>query len=733
MEPAAAETLTCTVERITYKNEVNGYAVIKAKVRGYADVVPIVGILASVKPGAVLLAKGRWETNEKYGRQFRAFSYQEQTPSDVAGIEKYLGSGLIKGIGPKFAKRIVAVFGADTLKVIDETPQRLTEVKGLGKRKADSIIKSWDEQREVRNIMLFLQSYDVSPSYAHRIYKTYGNDSIAAVKENPFRLADDIWGIGFKTADGIARKMGFGTEDYVRIRSGILYTLNRLAGDEGHVYADRTLLVRSGTELLGASGECISAALDQMIQAKDVTLEDGAIYLPVFFNAERGTARRLAAVIFTPASQIPGNLVEDAIRNSPMQYDRIQADAIRTASRSKVMVLTGGPGTGKTTTTQGIIAMYRSCGLDVRLAAPTGRAARRMSEATGLEAKTIHRLLEYSPMEGCKRNENNPLEGDALIVDECSMIDLMLMKDLVKAVPLTMRLVLVGDVDQLPSVGAGSVLRDIIDSGVCPVVRLQRIFRQAQNSMIVTNAHRVNRGQWPDVSRRPGADFFFLKTESDEEAADTITDLVKNRLPRAYHMKPGTIQVLTPIRRGVCGSSNLNSLLQTALNPAGPSLKRSGVEYRLYDKVMQIRNNYEKDVFNGDLGRITAVDEEAQTLTVTFDGRPVEYETADLDELVLSYAATIHKSQGSEYPYVIIPVLTSHYKMLQRNLLYTGITRAKKLLILVGTDRALGICIRTVSSIKRNTRLAERLREASEPYLRSRQSSSSGQENPAGS
>ena len=651
-------------------------------------------------------------------------TFEETLPATVYGIEKYLGSGLIKGIGTKFAKKIVGQFGKDTLEIIEESPDELLSVPGIGKQRVESIKKSWVEQKEIKNIMLFLQSHDVSTSHATKIYKTYGNESIEVVKENPYRLADDIWGIGFKTADTIAEKMGFGHEKYVRLRSGILFTLNRLS-DEGHCYATREQLIQTGEELLAVEDNLLSMTLDEMIRQKDVIIEEIelseeqdekapglAIYLPPFFFSEQGTAKRLTQIFLNKDGYTvnPRGLTERISKSTGMSYDKIQIQAILSAVQSKVLILTGGPGTGKTTTTLGIIMAFREAGARILLAAPTGRAAKRLSEATGMPAKTIHRLLEVKPPEGYQKNEENPLEGDVLIVDECSMIDIMLMYNLLKAVPDSMTVILVGDIDQLPSVGAGNVLKDIIDSGCFPVVRLTRIFRQAQSSRIITNAHRINEGKMPDISGGRNSDFFFMEEEEPEEAARTIVSLVKEKLPKYYRVSSGDIQVLTPMQRNVIGAANLNQALQEALNPEGFFLRRGGVTYRKNDKVMQIRNNYEKEVFNGDIGIISAVNAEDRSLSVIFDDRTVEYDVTELDELVLAYATTIHKSQGSEYPIVVMPVMMSHYVMLQRNLIYTGITRAKKILVLVGTKKALFYAVHHVTVDKRNTYLKERLR-----------------------
>lgn len=725
------------VERITYQNPENGYTVLKCAVKSYKELVTVIGSLLDVNVGSVLLIYGNWKVDSRYGRQFAAESWEETLPATVFGIEKYLGSGLIKGVGPKYAKKIVAQFGIETLEVIETDISRLQEVDGIGKKRIQMIRDSWERQKEIKNVMLFLQDHGVSTSFAAKIYRQYGNESLDKMKENPFQMADDIWGIGFKTADGIAQKLGFAKEAYVRLRSGIMYTLSNLA-DEGHVFAYQEQLIAKAAELLEAEESSIVMTLDQMIADKDLICETvdyktdqaemKAIYLPAFYYAEAGVAGKLKRLAQSPATDRLWHALMDARQKTgneslsidvgkiqekvDMKYDEIQADAIRKAAVSKVMVLTGGPGTGKTTTTQGIIAAYRSFGLKILLAAPTGRAAKRMTEATGLEAKTIHRLLECKPPEGYQKNEDNPLDGDVLIIDECSMIDMILMNALLKAIPEGMRLILVGDIDQLPSVGAGNVLRDIIDSGVFPVVRLTRIFRQAQSSRIIMNAHAINEGKFPDISNGKNTDFFYIEKEDPEEAVQEIVRLVKNNLPRYYKTPWNHIQVLTPMQKGIVGAANLNLALQEALNPQGDGLRRGGYLFRTGDKVMQIRNNYEKEIFNGDIGTVECVDLQERTLKVNFDQHIIEYEASELDELVHAYATTIHKAQGSEYPIVVMPVLMNHYVMLQRNLIYTGITRAKKVLVIVGTRKALSYAVRNVTVTKRNTFLKERLSQA---------------------
>jgi exodeoxyribonuclease V alpha subunit len=569
---------------------------------------------------------------------------------------------------------------------------------------------SWEKQKDVKDIMVFLQGHGVSSTFAAKIYKKYGKESIEKVSENPYCLADDIWGIGFKTADSIAKNLGYTNNDPRRCRSGILYTLGKLSED-GHVYAEREQLLKTAKELLQADEEPITATLDQMIEKEDLVIDEDAIFLPPFYYSECGVANKLKRLIDTSSKDLfeEDVNIEKIVRKTGIHYDDVQVAAIKQAVQSKVMVLTGGPGTGKTTTTIGIIAALQSMGLRILLAAPTGRAAKRMSEATGKEAKTIHRLLEYNPAEGYGRNDENPLDGGALIVDECSMIDVILMNSLLKAIPIDMRLILVGDIDQLPSVGAGNVLRDIIDSERIPVVRLTRIFRQAMTSRIITNAHRINQGLFPDISNGKNTDFFFIQKEDPSLVAAEIVNIVKNRIPKAYHISTNDIQVLTPMQRSVVGAANLNVILQEAINPEGDSLCRGGFKYRQGDRVMQIRNNYDKDVFNGDVGYIESVNMDDRSLTVRFEERHVEYEDSELDELTLAYATTIHKSQGSEYPVVVIPLLMTHFVMLQRNLVYTGITRAKKICIIIGTTKALAYSIHNMVVQKRNSRLKEGL------------------------
>ncbi|OGO81501.1 MAG: recombinase RecD, partial [Clostridiales bacterium GWC2_40_7] len=649
------------------------------------------------------------------GKQFSAVDYQETVPATVAGIQKYLGSGLIKGIGPVNARRIVNCFREDTIRVIEEEPDRLIDVNGIGAKRVSMIKKAWQEQKEIKNVMLFLQSNGVSTAYAVKIFKTYGNESINTVKTNPYKLADDIWGIGFRTADKIAQKLGFDKNSYERCRSGIIYVLNELSND-GHCYAQREQLITEAQKILELDPGLLDSTIDKMIEEKSIIPDtDNAIFLPPFYFSEIGTARRIRDIMSGQCmfqSAFSEGIIEKLEKEYDIQYDDVQVDAIKTAAGSKFMVLTGGPGTGKTTTTLAVIKVFEKLGARVLLAAPTGRAAKRMSETTGMEAKTIHRLLEFKPPEGYKKNEDSQLECDVLIIDETSMVDIILMYNLLKAVSDNTIVILVGDVDQLPSVGAGNVLKDIIESGIVNVIKLTRIFRQAQGSAIITNAHKINKGEYPSLNGGRSSDFFFIEEEEPVKVVDTIKDLCAKRLPKHYKVSPiYDIQVLCPMQRGEAGAFNLNTVLQETLNPTDVFVKYGGTQYRLNDKVMQIKNNYDKSVFNGDIGSIMSIDTEDRTLVIRFDGNDVEYDATELDEVVLAYATTIHKSQGSEYKIVVAPFTMQHYMMLQRNLLYTCVTRAKKVLVLVGSKKAIGIAVSNNKTQKRNTMLAERLKQ----------------------
>ena len=722
------ETLSGILERIVFENAETGYTIARLSSREYpGELITVVGNVASANAGESLLLKGWWGNNPKYGRQFQIDSYETVLPATIVGLRKYLGSGLIKGIGPVMATRIVTHFGMDAMEVIEKSPEKLKSVPGIGKKRVDMIVRAWEAQREIKNVMLFLQSHNVSTTHAAKIYKTYENEAIPIVRENPYRLADDIYGIGFKTADTVAQKLGVDTESPNRVKAGIKYVLSEKA-DDGHVFLYHDELISACQDILNLSSDAIESAIIELTEKKELITENitpfdsiqchKSVYLAPFYYAEIGVAKRLVRLLNgdfpQPNLDSPGSVdcsINQIEKSMGMCFAENQREAIRTALTSRVTILTGGPGTGKTTTTIGMLRLFEALGMQVVLAAPTGRAAKRLSETTGREAKTIHRLLEFSPQENrFKHDWNNPLEADVVIIDEMSMVDLVLMNSLMKAVPLRATLIIIGDADQLPSVGAGSVLKDLIASGQITTVRLTKIFRQAQQSMIVMNAHRINRGEFPQVAGPTDRNFFFIEEEDPETAVELICDLVHRRLPQHYDYHPmDDIQVLCPMRRGVIGSENFNKQLQEKLNGNPEEVIRGGRSFRIGDKVMQVRNNYDYEVFNGDIGRITDVDTVERLVTITFPEKVVAYDMADLNELVLAYGITVHKSQGSEYPAIVIPLMAQHYMMLQRNLLYTAITRAKELVLVVGTKKALGIAIRNNKVSERNTYLAERL------------------------
>ena len=738
-----SDQLRGTVERVTYYSEETGYSVIRLNVGGRADpsgrgLVTVIGNLPEVQPGESLRLEGTWTTHQQYGRQFRAERCKQVLPATVEGIKRYLGSGLVKGVGPVTAARIVQRFGADTLRVLDETPRRLREALGVGPKRAAAVAQAWEEQKHIREVMLFLQSHGVTTALAVKIYKAYGDDALQVVQEDPYRLARDIWGVGFKTADKIARDLGLPPDAPSRVQAGVAHALSQLA-NEGHVYAPEPELQEEAIRLLEVEPDLVSEAIealdaDEVVRRETLVYstsppaggkeggrevrEEQAVYLAPFYYGEIGVTRRVEALVESPATRLyPFRSIDwDALlaqvtRGSEIELSAQQREAVRAALTHKITVLTGGPGTGKTVTVRTVIGALEALRCSYALCAPTGRAAKQLAEATGRAAKTVHRLLEYSPQEGFRRNEENPLEVDCLIVDEASMLDLLLTNHLLKAVDPSAHVLCVGDVDQLPSVGAGDVLRDVIASGRASVVRLETIFRQAADSGIVVNAHRINRGQMPALNQFD--DFYFFSKEDPQEAADLLVDVVQRRIPQKFGLDPvDEIQVLAPMHRGACGVANLNTRLQEALNPASPrkaERRLGGRAFRVGDKVMQVRNNYDRDVYNGDIGRVVGIDTVEQTLTVTIDGRPVVYDWGEADELMHAFAVSVHKSQGSEYPAVVVPMLTQHYMMLQRNLLYTAITRARRLVVLVGTRRAIGIAVHNNKVRERHSGLAVRL------------------------
>ncbi len=712
-----------TLERVIFHNEENGYTVFRLNVQNKRDTITVVGHMVDPQAGISLSVSGQWIDNPRFGRQFQMETFDQVLPATLEGIRHYLSSGLIKGVGEKMAARIVKRFGTDTFGILDEEPERMLEVEGVGQKLMERIRDSWSEHRGIRDLIMFLQPHGVSTSYAVRIYRHYGQQALAVVRENPYRLAMDIRGIGFLTADAVAQKLGFARDCALRAEAGLLYMLMRLT-DEGHVYYPRDALVSLTSDKLEIAPPLLEEAIDVLQREERVVQEEMAdcvgVYLARFHSYESGISHYLQRILRTPKSVVISDaqaLVDDTVASLGITLAQEQEEAVHTAARSKVMVLTGGPGTGKTTIINAIIKVFAAVKARILLAAPTGRAAKRMSETGGREAKTIHRLLEYSPREdGFSRNENNPLACGLLVIDEASMMDTMLMFHLLKAVPLGATVVFVGDVNQLPSVGPGNVLHDLIRSGVVDVVELMEVFRQAQESEIICNAHMINQGEMPPLQspRDRLTDFYFIRQEDPDRVADILVDLVQHRIPRRFGFDPiNDIQVLTPMHKGMAGAANLNVRLQEALNPQGLVLHRGERQFRLDDKVMQLRNNYEKDVFNGDMGRICRLDVDERELTVRFDeGRNVIYEFAELDEIVPAYAISVHKSQGSEYPAVVMPVLTQHYVLLQRNLLYTGVTRGKKLVVLIGSARALAIAVKNNKMQKRFTHLAQRLARA---------------------
>ena len=723
--PSDREVLAGLVERVTYQNAENGFCVIRVKARSHRDLVTVVGHAATISAGEWITASGDWVNDRTHGQQFKALFLKTSEPTSVEGIEKYLASGMIRGIGPAYAKKLLHAFGEKVFDVIETKADRLREVDGIGPVRAGRIVAAWAEQKAVREIMVFLHSHGVGTARAVRIFKTYGADAIQVMTENPYHLARDIRGIGFKTADAIAMKLGIEKTAMVRVRAGISYALTE-AMDGGHCGLPTDELGPLTEKLLEVPQELIRTALDLELREGTVVAdrvgETACVFLAGLYQAERTIAERLTRLVngVLPWSWIdPGKALPWVEKRIGLALAESQVAAIRLALMSKVLVMTGGPGVGKTTTVNGILQILAAKGVKLLLCAPTGRAAKRMTETTGFEAKTIHRLLEVDPKGGgFKRGDDNPLDCDLLVVDETSMVDVLLMQALMKAVPNKAALLLVGDIDQLPSVGPGQVLADVISSGAVPVVRLTEVFRQAARSRIITSAHRINQGSIPYLSPPEAeSDFYFVQADDPETAVGRIIELVKTRIPRRFGLDPiRDIQVLCPMNRGGAGARSLNIELQAALNPAGDrKVERFGWTFAPGDKVMQIENDYDKEVYNGDIGFVTDVEPTEGELTASFDGRTVTYGFGELDTLVPAYAATIHKSQGSEYPAVVIPVMTQHYAMLQRNLLYTGVTRGKRLVVLVGQKKAVAIAVHNVSGRRRWSKLGEWLHSGSLP------------------
>jgi len=715
--------LSGLVERVTYHNAENGFCVLRVKARGQRDLVAVIGHAATINAGEFISAVGWWTTDREHGLQFKAAQVTTTQPTTLEGIEKYLGSGMIRGIGPTYARALVRAFGDAVFDLIEQQPVRLREVTGIGMKRAQRIVAGWADQKAIREIMLFLHANGVGTSRAVRIYKTYGQDAIALITENPYRLARDIRGIGFRTADQVATKLGIEKTAMIRVRAGLSFGLAEATG-QGHCGLPVAELTRSTSELIGVEAGLIETALGLEVQDGELIADtvdgEACVFLAGLYRSEQAIAGRLSRLseghppwpAIDAARAIPWVEGKTGLASAPSQ-----AEALRLAVAAKALVITGGPGVGKTTLVNSILKVLGAKGVQVALCAPTGRAAKRLAESTGLEARTIHRLLEADPKTGgFKRGEAHPLDCGLLVVDECSMVDVPLMRSLLQALPDQAALLLVGDVDQLPSVGPGQVLADVIASGALPVIRLTEVFRQAAASRIITNAHRINQGQMPELTAPEGSDFFFVPADEPEDAARKLLAVVSSRVPARFGLDPvRDVQVLCPMNRGSLGARTLNIELQRALNPPGAvRVERFGWTFCPGDKVMQVTNDYDRDVFNGDLGLITGIDTEEGALTVSFEGRAVEYGFGELDELVLVYATTIHKAQGSEYPVVVIPLATQHYAMLARNLLYTGVTRGKRLVVIVGQRKALAMAVRNGGARRRWSKLREWLLPATD-------------------
>ncbi|MDO9582287.1 MAG: ATP-dependent RecD-like DNA helicase [Desulfomicrobium sp.] len=716
-------TLKGEVVTVVYHNPENGYVIARVDSPSEPGQINVVGLLGDVAPGESLRMTGDWVEHSKFGRQFKAESCEHLMPASLNGIRRFLGSGAVKGIGEKTADRMISRFGSQVLDIMDSDPERLLEVEGIGAAKLKTIVSSWQEKREVRGLMLFLQTHGVATTFAHRIFRHYGVSAVQRLRANPYDLAYDIHGIGFRTADEVALKLGFAEDAPQRLEAGVEYCLRQTADGAGHMFLPRPVLAEEAAKLLGCHDlELIEEQIDALVERKRLVTEPlpekgvaEAVYLSYFYRTEREIASRLRGLLDHVSRIDPDKISKAVAREEARQsltLSKEQREAVESACGHKVSIITGGPGTGKTTITRVVVRALKALGLKISLAAPTGRAAKRLAEATGFTATTLHRLLRYQPATGFEFNEEKKLSADVMVVDEVSMLDCGLCLSLLRALPLTCRLVFVGDENQLPSVGAGNVLGDMIESGVIPAVRLTHIYRQARESMIVVNAHRINAGEFPLGSPHapPKADFFWVEKEDLRELQALILRMVCERIPEAYGLDPmSDVQVLTPMHKGEVGTIALNSLLQERLNAGGRELVRGQRAYRVGDRILQLRNNYDKEVFNGDLGRILDFDTKDEILKAEFDGREVEYGFDELDEIGLAYAISVHKSQGSEYPAVVMPVVSQHYMLLQKNLIYTGLTRARKLAVLMGSRRAMHMGLGNERGRQRHSSLAVRL------------------------
>lgn len=727
------ESITGVVERLTFHSEESGYTVARLQRPGASELTTITGSFAGIQPGQTLQLTGFWREHPQYGLQFQVVNYKETKPATLTGMEKYLGSGLIKGVGPVTAKRIVNHFGLETLNIIENQIERLQEVNGIAKKRITMIQKAWETQKAIKEVMVFLQTHGVSTTYAVKIYKQYGDLSIHQVNENPYQLATDIYGIGFLTADQIARNLGVPSDSEFRYRAGLIHVLSE-AAEEGHCYLPQPELIQQVTELLKTndhqpSEEVISDIISKMSRenelVREISDDTNLCYKPTFFYTEQNLAISIQQRLIPPNNiDIPRvrNWIERFCNSRRVTLSPQQQQAVEIAAYSNLMVITGGPGVGKTFTTHTIVSLWKAMGKSIALAAPTGRAAQRLGEMTGLEAKTLHRLLEFDPKtRGFKRNKNNPLPHSAIIVDEASMLDLFLAHSLIQALG-DAQLLLVGDIDQLPSVGAGNVLADLINSGKVPVVRLTQVFRQAATSKIITAAHQINLGQQPNIeaiSNTPKSDCLWHGGGyQPEHGVQAICELITDFIPKLGYYPATDVQVLCPMSRGLVGTRNLNNVLQQLINPPSSQkveVTRGGIIFRTGDRIIQLTNDYQREVFNGDVGFITSIDTEEQEVKIQYQEREVTYDYADLNEIALAWSITTHKSQGSEYPVVILPLYTQHYMMLSRNLLYTGLTRAKKLAIIVGSKKAIYMCVRSTKSQERYTQLRQRLMKSIPP------------------